>query len=139
MVGLYLYLYRTRLGYATRAVMAQREEAQASGIHVSWISALAFAIGLLLAGLAGIFTPFMLGAIYPSMGVDLTTTSFAIIVIGSLGNPLGTALGGLLYGLGLMAMQSYLPAWSDLLPYVLLIAILLIRPNGLLGRSFRRA
>ncbi len=137
--GVYLYLYRSRLGYATRAVMASREEAQSSGINVDLVSALAFSIGLILAGLAGVFSPFMLGSIYPSMGVGLTTISFAIIVIGSLGNALGTVAGGLIYGLGLMLMQTYLPSWSDLLPYLLLIVIILLKPNGLFGHGVRHA
>ncbi|MFP5406733.1 MAG: ABC transporter permease subunit, partial [Gammaproteobacteria bacterium] len=82
---------------------------------------------------------FMLGSISPSMGVNVTVTSFAIIVIGSLGNPLGTVLGGIIYGLSYMFMQSYYSSWANLLPYLLLIAILLVRPSGLLGKQVRRA
>jgi len=139
MAGIYLYLYHTRLGIATRAIMGNREEAQSSGINVHRVSALAFGIGLGLAAIAGVLTPFMLGAIYPTMGVDLTITAFAIIVIGSLGNPLGTILGGIIYGLSMMLMETYLPSWSSMIPYVLLILILLVRPSGLLGRRTRNA
>jgi branched-chain amino acid transport system permease protein len=135
----YLYLYRTRLGYLTRAVMVQREEAVATGIDVHRVSAIAFGVGLGLAAIAGVFAPFMLGSITPAMGVDVTVTSFAVIVIGSLGNPLGTVLGGIVYGISYMFMQSYYSSWANLLPYLLLIAILLVRPSGLLGRQVRRA
>ncbi|MGP0089921.1 MAG: branched-chain amino acid ABC transporter permease [Xanthobacteraceae bacterium] len=135
----YLYLYRTRLGYLTRAVMVQREEAIATGIDVDRVSAIAFGVGLGLAAIAGVFAPFMLGSITPAMGVDVTVTSFAVIVIGSLGNPLGTVLGGIVYGISYMFMQSYYSSWANLLPYLLLIAILLVRPSGLLGRQVRRA
>jgi branched-chain amino acid transport system permease protein len=135
----YLYLYRTRLGYLTRAVMVNREEAIATGINVHRVSAIAFGIGIGLAALAGVFAPFMLGSITPAMGADITVTAFAVIVIGSLGNPLGTVLGGVIYGLSYMLMQSYYSSWANLLPYVLLIAILLLRPSGLLGRQVRRA
>jgi branched-chain amino acid transport system permease protein len=135
----YLYLYRTRLGYLTRAVMVNREEAIATGIDVHRVSAIAFGIGLALAAVAGVFAPFMLGSITPAMGVDVTVTSFTVIVIGSLGNPLGTVLGGLIYGVSYMFMQSYFSSWANLLPYLLLIAILLVRPSGLLGRQVRRA
>ena len=135
----YFYLYRTRLGYLTRAVMVNREEAIATGIDVHSVSAIAFGIGLALAAVAGVFAPFMLGSITPAMGVDVTVTSFTVIVIGSLGNPLGTVLGGLIYGVSYMFMQSYFSSWANLLPYLLLIAILLVRPSGLLGRQVRRA
>jgi branched-chain amino acid transport system permease protein len=135
----YSYLYRTRLGTLTRAVMVNREEAIATGINVHRVSALAFGIGLGLAAVAGVFAPFMLGSITPAMGVEVTVTSFTVIVIGSLGNPLGSVLGGLVYGISYMFMQSYYSSWANLLPYVLLIAILLVRPSGLLGRQVRRA
>lgn len=136
---IYVYLYRTRLGYLTRAVMASREEAISTGIDVHRVSAIAFGIGIALAAVAGVFVPFMLGSITPAMGVDVTITSFAVIVIGSLGNPLGTVLGGILYGVSYMIMQSYYSSWANLLPYLLLIAVLLVRPSGLLGKQVRRA
>jgi branched-chain amino acid transport system permease protein len=139
-IGLvYLYLYRTRLGTLTRAVMSRRDEALATGIDVDRVSAAAFGIGLGLAGIAGVFAPFMFGSITPAFGADATVTSFAIVVLGSLGNPLGTALGGIVYGICYMVVQTYLSSWADLLPYVLLILILLLRPSGLLGRRVRVA
>ena len=136
---LYVYLYLTRIGVLTRAVMVQREEAVATGIDVHRVSALAFGIGLGLAAVAGVFAPFMLGSITPAMGTDINLTAFAVIVIGSLGNPLGTIAGGLVYGVSLMLMQTYASSWANLLPYLLLIAILLVRPSGLFGRAVRRA
>ncbi len=135
----YLYLYQTRLGYLTRAVMDNREEAIATGIDVHRVSTIAFGIGLGLAAVAGVFAPFMLGSITPAIGAEVTVTAFAVIVIGSLGNPLGTVLGGGVYGISYMFMQSYYSSWANLLPYVLLIVILLLRPSGLLGRRVRRA
>ncbi len=139
-IGLvYVYLYRTRLGTLTRAVMSRREEAFATGIDVDRVSAAAFGIGLGLAAIAGIFAPFMFGSVTPAFGADATVTSFTIVVLGSLGNPLGTALGGVVYGICYMVVQTYLSSWADLLPYVLLIFILLLRPSGLLGRRVRVA
>ena len=135
----YIYLYQTRLGYLTRAVMDNREEAVAAGIDVHRVSAIAFGIGIGLAAVAGVFAPFMLGSITPAIGAEITITAFAVIVIGSLGNPLGTVLGGVIYGVSYMLMQSYYSTWANLLPDVLLIAILLLRPSGLLGRQVRRA
>jgi branched-chain amino acid transport system permease protein len=135
----YVYLYQTRLGTLTRAVMSRRDEAFATGIDVDRVSAAAFGIGLGLAAVAGIFVPFMFGSVTPAFGADATVTSFTIVVLGSLGNPLGTALGGVVYGICYMVVQTYLSSWADLLPYVLLIFILLLRPSGLLGRRVRVA
>ncbi len=136
---IYLYLYQTRLGYLTRAVMDNRDEAIATGIDVHRVSAIAFGIGIGLAAVAGVFAPFILGSITPAMGAEVTITAFAVIVIGSLGNPLGTVLGGIIYGVSYMLMHSYYSSWANLLPYVLLVAILLVRPSGLLGRRVRNA
>jgi branched-chain amino acid transport system permease protein len=138
-LAVYLYLYRTRLGMLTRAVMVSREEALATGIDVDRVSALAFGIGIALAGLAGVFAPFMLGSVTPGIGVEINVAAFAVIVVGTLGNPFGTVLGGIIYGVSLMLMQTYLSSWANLLPNLLLIGVLLIRPEGLLGRKLRRA
>src|SRR5258705_7207503 len=93
----YVYLYRTRLGTLTRAVMSRRDEALATGIDVDRVSAAAFGIGLGLAAVAGVFAPFLFGSVAPAFRADATVTSFAIVVLGSLGKPLRTAPGGLLY------------------------------------------
>lgn len=138
-LGLYLYFNRTRLGFATRAIMANREEALATGVDVQRVSAISFIMGLALAGTGGVFVPYLLGSISPDIGNELTTTSFAVIIIGSLGNPLGTIVGGLVFGIGTLFMQTFFPSWSNLVPYALLLIIVLIRPAGLLGRSVRTA
>lgn len=138
-VLLYLYLYQTRLGYLTRAVMSQRDEALSTGINVHVVSAFAFGVSLALAAVAGVFAPFMFGSIVPAMGVGVTITAFTVIVVGSLGDPLGTVLGGLIYGVALMFMQTYFSSWANLLPYLLLIFILLVRPTGILGKRVRHA
>ena len=137
--GLWAYFSHTRLGYATRAIMANRDEALATGIDVHRVSSIAFVAGLALAGIAGVFVPYLLGSVSPDLGNELTTTSFAIVIIGSLGNPLGTVVGGLVFGLGTMLMQTYYSSWSNVVPYALLLVIVLIRPSGLLGKAVRLA
>ncbi len=139
MVLLWLYFTRTRLGYATRAVMANRDEALATGIDVRRVSAIAFVAGLALAGVAGVFVPYLLGSVSPDMGGGLTTTAFAIVIIGALGNPLATVVGGLVFGLGTMLMQTYYASWSNVVPYALLLVIVLVRPTGLFGKAVRLA
>lgn len=139
MALVYIFLYRTRLGIATRAVMGDKSEAASSGLNVHRISMMTFGMGLALAAIAGVLAPFIIGSIYPSMGVALTTSAFAVIVIGSLGNPLGTLLGGLIYGISTSLMQTYLSSWASMVPYVLLLLIVLVKPSGLLGKGVRNA
>lgn len=139
LAALFLYLYRSPLGRATRAVMADAQEAAAVGIAVKRVSSLSFGISLALAATAGVFGVFLFGGVSPSEGVGLTVISFAVIVLGSLGNPLGTLVGGVVYGVAYQLTQTYLSSWADLVPYVLLLAVMLTRPSGLLGRAGRRA
>lgn len=139
LVVLFGYLYRTRLGLATRAVMADETEAAASGIRIRMVAASAFAIGVTFAVAAGALGIFMLGGVNPTTGSTLTVTAFTVIIIGSLGNPIGTAVGGLLYGLVLSFTETYAGEWSGLVPFVLLLAVVLVRPSGLLGRRARSA
>ncbi len=136
-VLIYVYFFYTKLGYATRAIMANRHEALVSGIDVNKVSAIAFGVGIAAASLAGVMGFFMIGAAFPSMGTDLTTISFTIIVLGALGNPLGTVIGGLIYGVAIMLMQTYFSSWTNVLPYLLLIFVILIKPEGLLGKAVR--
>lgn len=136
----FAYLRWTSLGYATRAVMSDRGEAANVGINVSKISAINFGIGIALAAIPGCFSSYIVGSITPSMGIELTVTAFAVVIMGSLGRPLGTVLGGVIYGLAIALMQTYLPSWSNMLPNALVIVIMLFRPYGLLGhRELRHA
>lgn len=136
---LFAYLYKTRLGLATRAVMADETEATASGIRIRLVASSAFAIGVAFAVAAGALGIFMLGGVDPTTGSALTVTAFTVIIIGSLGNPIGTAVGGLLYGLVLSFTETFASGWSGLVPFALLLVVVLVRPSGLLGKTVRRA
>ncbi|MCL5052950.1 branched-chain amino acid ABC transporter permease [Ferrimicrobium acidiphilum] len=133
----FLYLYRTKLGRQTRAVMADTDEAASVGIDATRVSAITFGVGLALAAVSGVMAIFVFSGVQASEGVGLTVIAFAIIVFGSLGNPMGTVLAGLLFGVFYQLAQVYLPSWSDLVPYVLVLGTMLIRPQGLLGRRTR--
>lgn len=139
LAALYLYLFRTRAGAATRAVMASPQEAAAVGINVRRISALTFAIGTAAAAAAGAFSIFVEGGTSPAAGVALTTTAFAVIVIGSLGNVAGTVLGGLVYGIADQVTATFASSWANLVPYAILVLVMLARPGGILGRKARDA
>ncbi|HEY5986028.1 MAG TPA: branched-chain amino acid ABC transporter permease [Streptosporangiaceae bacterium] len=136
---MFFYLYRSRLGLATRALMTSEEEALIAGINTQRVAAAAFGIGVAFAAASGALTLFMLGGVNPSTGIFLTLTAFTVVVIGSLGNPLGSVVGGLLYGLAFTLASTYTPAWAGMVPYVLMLAVLLVKPTGLLGRSLRSA
>lgn len=111
MVGLViLYLYRTKLGTATRAIMADPIEAATVGIDVRKVSAITFGVGLAITASVGAIAPFMIGGVDPSEGVNLTILAFAVIVIGSLGNIGGTVVGGLIFGVAFELAQLYLPS-----------------------------
>jgi branched-chain amino acid transport system permease protein len=130
---LYLFLYRTRPGKAIRAVADNRDAAELMGIPTSWILALAFGLGTMLAtisgGLISTFFPFTVLA-----GASYELKSFVICVLGGLGNPLGALIGGLLLG----ALEGIIPAfmetsWVPVVEFVLFVLILLVRPQGLMG------
>ena len=136
---LYFYLYRTRLGLATRAVMADEQEAIGSGVRVRHVATWAFMVGIAFAAAAGTLNVYMLGGINPTSGGSLTVIAFTVIIIGSLGNPLGTAVGGLLVGLVSSLTQAYATEWGGMVPYALLLLVVLLRPNGLFGGRIRSA
>lgn len=134
-----LYLYRTKLGRATRAIMADPSESATVGIYVKRVSSISFGIGMALAAGAGALSIFMFGGVNPGEGVSITVTAFAIVVIGSLGNPFGAIVGGLVYGVVFELAQVYATSWANLVPYVLLLLVMLVKPSGILGKGARYA
>ncbi len=131
--ALYLFLYRTTPGKAIRAVANHRAAAELMGIPSSLVLALAFGLGTMLAATAGglisTFFPFTIlsGGVYE-------TKSFVICVLGGLGNPLGALIGGLILGTLEGLIPAFMPvSWVPVVEFSLFVAILLIRPSGLLG------
>jgi neutral amino acid transport system permease protein len=127
-------LQRTRLGTAIRAVSDERDLSSASGINVGGVTLIVWISGGMLAGLGGV----MLGAgsqgVQWNMGFQLLLTMFAAIVLGGLGNPFGAMVGGLVVGVASQVGTYWLP--SDLqfaIALVILILVLLARPQGILG------
>ncbi len=134
---LFIFLQRTYGGKAIRAVMQDSEAAAALGIDTQRVLTTAFAVGTVLAMVAGVLVSVAL-SFSPANGVQFSVTSFVICVVGGLGRPLGAMLGGLIVGLvesftGIFISQAYTPAMVSLL----LIAFLLVRPAGLFGNAAR--
>ncbi len=136
-VFLFYWLNKTKYGLNVRALMANEESARAYGLNIGMIYAITIGIGIAITAIAGVFSPFLLGAIYPSEGGIITIIAFSIIIIGALGNPAATVIGGLVYGLVINITNIYAPGWSYAVTFVILVVIILVRPNGLVGGRLR--
>ncbi len=127
-------LRRTSLGLAWRATSQDRETAQAIGINIGRVIASIFVIGYALAAVGGVLLGVTYNTVYPTMGDIPAYKMLAIIVLGGLGNPLGTILAAMLIGLVETFVVAYfgfvLP--RDAIAFIALILILLVRPQGLL-------
>lgn len=139
LAGLFAFLKGHRQGLAIRAVAQNPEAAQAVGINLPWIFALAFALGTGLAGSGGaLMAP--LFNVYPAVGLPLTIKAFAITILGGMGNLAGALLASLILGVAEALSVMVIPSeWQNLIAFVVMITVLLVRPQGLLGRAVRRA
>jgi branched-chain amino acid transport system permease protein len=137
LILVYFYLYRTGLGLQTRALMINRDEAMANGVNINAVSAIAFGFSIALAASAGVFSSFISFPTSPSIGDTFTLVSFAIIIIGALGNPLATVVGAVVFAFAYGYTEIYAANWSSIVPFIILIAVILARPQGLLGRKAR--
>ena len=130
--AMYVILYRTRAGKILRAAADDREIASTLGINVSRLFALVFLCGSALAGLAGALSG-PVRAVTPSMGVEIIIEAFAVVVIGGLGSMRGALVGALVVGVLRSVAISVYPEIEMLLIYLIVIAVLLLRPRGLFG------
>lgn len=133
-LGLLALLRWTMLGKAVRAMMQSPAGAQLVGIDTRVLHPVVFGAGLALAGVAGGLLS-MVYEITPSMGEPYTITALIVIVLGGLGNVLGSLLGGFLLGLiEAFGMHLTSPSLKMVLSYGVLIGVLLLRPKGLFTR-----
>ena len=133
----YLLVTRTWVGRALRGAAQNRIGIQTAGIDVLRLDMLAFGVGVAMAAAAGaLLAPDFL--VYPENGAISTFKGFEIIVIGGLGSILGSVVGGVLLGV-IEALGSVFisPAYKDLYGFLLLIALLVLRPTGLFGERER--
>ena len=131
--ALYIFLKFTRTGQAMRAAAQDADAAALLGVNIELVSMLGFGIGCALAGAAGaLLAPVF--AVSPTMGALPVVKAFIIIIVGGMGSLPGAVLGGLLLGtvesVGTLYMSS---AAVNVLGFLMVIAILLVRPRGLLG------
>ncbi len=130
---LYLLLHHTRVGKAIRAVSANREAAELSGIPTTWILALAFGLGIALAAVSGTLIATMFPFTVLS-GEAYQLKSFVVTVLGGLGNPAGALLGGVVLGLVEGLATPFMPVnWTPVIEFGLFVLCLLAFPRGLLA------
>jgi branched-chain amino acid transport system permease protein len=135
MIALTLFVARTKLGKAMRATAFDREAAAMMGIDVDRVIVTTFLIGSALAGAAGVMVGLVYSRIYHFMGFIAGLKGFTAAVIGGIGSIPGAMLGGLLIGMVESFTAAYISStFQNLIVFALLIAFLLVRPSGILGR-----
>ncbi len=131
-IGLFVVLRYTKLGFALRATAQDREAAQQMGVDVDAINRNAFALASMLAGIAGMLVAMYFQTVYPTMSFGAGLKGFTANLLGGLGSIPGALIGGLLLGLiesyGVAAFGS---SYRDLFAFVILLGVLVLRPNGL--------
>lgn len=139
MVGLYLFVQKTKMGVAMRATSHSVDSARLMGINVDNIISLTFGIGSALAAAAGILVGLYYDAVYPVMGYTAGLKAFTAAVLGGIGSIPGAMLGGLLLGVVENLGAAYISmGYRDAIAFGLLIIILLIKPTGLLGKNIQQ-
>jgi branched-chain amino acid transport system permease protein len=126
---------RTTIGKAIRAVSFDRDAATLMGINTDTVITVTFALGAALAGAAGMLNHGLTRQTFePLLGVTLGLKAFIAAVVGGIGNIAGAVLGGLLMGLAeAFVGSSNLSSFRDMFAFLILIAVLMFRPAGLLG------
>ncbi len=137
--SLLYFLKRTTTGIALEAVAQSPIGAKLVGINTDKMTLIAFAIAGALAGFAAaLIAPITL--VYPIMGAELNLKAFVICVVGGLGNIPGAIAGGLVLGIVESLYGGYFDIrWKNLVAFGILVAILVLKPEGLFGRKERRA
>ncbi|EJE50493.1 branched-chain amino acid ABC-type transport system, permease component [Acidovorax sp. CF316] len=124
----------TRLGAIVRAGSESAEMVSLLGLNIRRIFSLVFALGAATAALAGVLAAPIRG-VDPFMGVEALGIAFVAVVVGGMGSFTGALVGGLLVGIVQSMMSTLWPPGANLMIYVAMALVLLLRPNGLLGRA----
>ncbi|MCX6435504.1 MAG: branched-chain amino acid ABC transporter permease [Actinobacteria bacterium] len=142
LVGLSWFLSKTRTGVYMRAAAEDFTTARLMGVRANRVIAAAFAISGLLTGVTAYLTVAQTGQVYPAMGVNLLLVAFVATTIGGLGSLSGAVLGGYILGAITIFIRAYLPAqlasFTQAFTYLIVILILLYRPQGLLTSKLNR-
>ncbi|MBU0701032.1 branched-chain amino acid ABC transporter permease [bacterium] len=136
MIILNIFVSRTKLGKAMRAVAENHTVSQLMGINVNTIISLVFLIGGGLGGIAGVLNGLYYGSIKYNMGFLLGIKAFTAAVLGGIGNIKGAMVGGFILGIAEALAAGYISSESkDIIAFVILILVLLFRPAGIFGEE----
>jgi branched-chain amino acid transport system permease protein len=139
LLTLVVFLERTRYGVQMRAAAEDFAMARYIGVRADRVIAMAFAISGMLAGVVSLLFVAQTGILSPAMGINVVLFAFISTVIGGMGSLTGAVIGGLLVGITSSFLQAYLPAdirlFRDALLFLLVIVVLLVRPNGIVRVS----
>ena len=131
-ISLWLFIEKTSLGSIIRAGTADPLMAQALGINIAKVWSLVFALGCSLAGVAGVLAAPMQG-VYAEMGLTIIIECFVVVVIAGLGSIMGAVISSLLIGIAVSIATLIYPPMANVVIFLLMIVVLLIRPAGLFG------
>ena len=134
LVGLWLFLERTNVGLIIRAGSRDPLMVRALGLDLGRVWLLVFGIGAGLAGLAGILAGPM-RPVYPEMGITMVIESFVVVVVGGMGSLLGAVVAGIIIGEVVSLTTFFAPKLSEIMVFVVMALVLLVRPSGLFGEA----
>lgn len=136
MIGIHLFVKKTRIGIAMQATSMSITNASLMGVNINYIIRLTFAIGSALAAVAGILVGIYYNAVYPTMGYMAGMKAFTAAVLGGIGSIPGAVLGGMLLGVAENLGGAYISTqYQDIISFSILIAVLMIKPTGILGKK----
>lgn len=136
MVSLQLIVQQTKLGKAMRAVSTDPEAAQLMGINTNLVISFTFFLGSMLAGAGGVLVGMYYNTITPTMGAGPGLKAFIAAVVGGIGSIPGAMIGGYVIGMTEVMISAFGNSMvRDAVVHLILIIILLVRPNGILGKS----
>jgi len=133
-VFLWLFVHRTRVGLAFRAMAQNERTALSVGIESDWIGSLSMAMGAGLASLAAMVV-LPLGMMESSIGLEVLIYALAVAIVGGLESTLGMVVGSFIIGFGQIAAAKYIGAkWMIIAPLAAIVFVLVIKPSGLFGK-----
>jgi len=134
MLAIWLFLEKTKYGSIIRAGTEDREMANLLGINIRRVFTMIFSFGAAMAGLTGVLAGPVIGSLQPDLGTTVLLGSFVVVVVGGMGSFGGAILGAVLVGLTKGITTMIWPPASNVIMFVLMALILVVRPQGLLGK-----